>query len=108
MVNLNFTMSYRVQTAKLTRTFILALCAVTASGCVAGVSLTPVTDATQRVEVNGFSVLPPQGTNWSRMTVSGYPETLVIFHKVQSNIAEQRTRGHTFAGGAQLIQLGEI
>jgi hypothetical protein len=34
-------------------------------GCTGGPPLVPVTDPTQRLEVEGLSILPPQGENWN-------------------------------------------
>ena len=34
-------------------------------GCAGGPQFIPVTDPTQRLEFEGFSILPPQGDNWN-------------------------------------------
>jgi hypothetical protein len=40
------------------------LLGVIASGCAIGPTLTPITDPTQRLQFQGFSILPPKGENW--------------------------------------------
>ena len=52
-------------------------------GCAGGPQLIPVTDPTERLEFEGFSILPPQGDNWFVVPSAPiiFPDVLVQFFK---------------------------
>lgn len=64
-------------------------------GCAAGPQLNPVTNQTQRLEFEGFSILPPHGENWfslpsARLKQLG-PYWIASFYKMPA----PRSKGHT-------------
>lgn len=89
-------------------TFLFGVIAV---GCAAGPTLTPVTDPTQRLQFQGFSILPPRGENWEMDTspqiYQGWTQT-VIFYKRLSERIERPEDAHTIFASVRTRSLGTV
>ena len=88
----------------------LVLMGLTAASCAVGPRLIPVSDATRRIEFEGFSILPPSGENW----FAASPEVLRVMEKPVGEIVKliasfikmpPPSKTHTIAAEVQVAQL---
>ncbi len=79
-------------------------------GCAGGPQLIPVTDPTQRLEFEGFSILPPQGDNWfmapPALRKQQGPFMIVSFLKLATPPSKTHTVVATVRGGRVSISAG--
>lgn len=72
-------------------------------GCAGGPQLIPVTDPTQRLEFEGFSILPPKGENWfmapPALRQQQGPDVIVSFLKLATPPSKTHTVAATVRGG---------
>lgn len=79
-------------------------------GCIGGPQLVPVTDPTQRLEFEGFSILPPKGENWfmapPALRKQQGPDMIVSFLKLATPPSKTHTVAATVRGGRVPISAG--
>lgn len=80
------------------------------AGCAGGPQLIPVTDPTQRLEFEGFSILPPQGDNWfiapPALRKQQGPGMIASFGKLTTPPSKTHTVVATVRGGRAPFSAG--
>ncbi|MEE9550933.1 MAG: hypothetical protein V3W08_11120 [Candidatus Binatia bacterium] len=71
-------------------------------------SYTPVTDPTQRLEFQGFSILPPRGENWLISRSPSIPPDPSWTSPVTFNKAFRDSKTHTFYAAVMTTSLGNV
>ena len=64
-----------------------------------------VTDPTQRLQFQGFSILPPKGEHWFILEQSA---TEVSFRKQLKQIITQPAEAHTLVAGAAISEVKDV
>jgi hypothetical protein len=85
----------------------VSLVSALAVACAPGPRYTPVTDPTQRLEFQGFSILPPRGENWFISRSPSIPDpswTLPV--KFGKSFRDSKT--HSFYAAAMTASLGNV
>jgi hypothetical protein len=80
-------------------------------GCAGGPQLIPVTNPTERLELGGFSILPPQGGNWFKIDPTPLlrrqnPTMIALFHKTLTPPSKSHTVTAWVRGGRVVISAG--
>jgi len=72
-------------------------------GCTASAMFTPVKEKSERLQFNGFSIQPPQGSDWYQKVAQDDPPAVAFFHKMSHVITPNFVIG-LFVGA--LMEIG--
>lgn len=88
------------------------LAGVIVVGCAVAPRLISISDSTQRLEFQGFSILPPRGENWFVVEASSQPDPNLTYAVVFSKrLRERVTRPaelHTITASVSTSSLGDV